>query len=185
MNMKTVQTGLEREIYRSAKEYHDSTKTMDKMKHTLPYITNLGFAIELYIKCMNVTTEILSNDPAGANLVSSVSIPAGGGVAIDRIGHVKVHTRVTKKDTHSLVKMFKKHDELLKENAINEYRDCYQSDLIVDLETVGSPFSYWRYHFENERSHTGFALLEKLADFFETFSDKQEMQIKLIPVVAE
>ncbi|GGB18244.1 hypothetical protein [Agarivorans gilvus] len=184
MNKKIVQTGLEREIYRSAKEYHDSTKVMDKMKHTLPYITNLGFAIELYIKCMNVTTETLPNNPASKNLVSSVSIPAGGGVVIDRIGNMKIHTRL-KKDTHSLIKMFQKHEEPLKLNAINEYRECFKSDLIVDLETVGSPFSYWRYHFENEHSHTGFALLEKLADFFEMFANKQNMKITLVPVEAE
>ncbi|MBR9915858.1 MAG: hypothetical protein GYB32_13740 [Algicola sp.] len=178
-----MQTGLDRAIYDAAKQYHRAAQLLDKLHHTLPYLTNLGFAIELYIKCMDVTTETRLDAPAGANLMSSVSIPAGGGVAIDRVvGKSKVKAVLRKGNTHSLIRMFNRHEEYLKESAANEYQEKYQSNLVDDLTTIGSPFTYWRYYYENESSHTGFRLLENLAEFFLEFADKQDMQIKSVPI---
>ena len=186
MARKIVQTGLDRAIYDAAKQYHLAAHLLDKLDHSLPYLTNLGFAIELYIKCMDVTTETRLDAPAVANLMSKVSIPAGGGVAIDQVaGKSKVKAVLRKGNTHSLIRMFNRHKEYIKEKAANEYQEKYRSSLVNDLTTIGSPFTYWRYYYENESSHTGFLLLENLAEFFMEFAGKQDMRITVVPIESD
>lgn len=121
-----------------------------------PYITNIAFAIEVFIKCLHVKKRFKP----------STESPHLLDVDADWV-------RAKGRNSHSVAAVFDKLPEQIKWLASSVYAEKYQRILIQDLEEVGTAFADYRYQYENMGMMTiSLDVLNDVAVFFKTLGEQ-------------
>ncbi|PCJ29951.1 MAG: hypothetical protein COA90_10800 [Gammaproteobacteria bacterium] len=140
-------------IYLTACKYLRAANYIPNNDRGAPYLVNLAFSIELFIKCLDVTEKTIFNDQHPFNLIEYTQT---------------INTRIR---GHSLLDMFNKLPSKLIELATAIYNKNYQRCLDEDLKEIENTFVDWRYAFEKQHISSDSLLLEELAIFFKEFAE--------------
>ncbi|MCJ0884013.1 hypothetical protein MTR11_20245 [Vibrio sp. CCB-PB317] len=135
-------------------KYYRAAHYIPESDRGAPYYTNLSFAIELFIKCFDVTTERHFKPEPPYPLIK---------------WEQKIHARTR---GHSLLEMFKRLPEPLKTKINIQYCDLYGLTFVDELGCIENVFVEWRYVFEKQEATLSLTSLERAADFLKEFIEQ-------------
>ncbi|UTW04619.1 hypothetical protein KDX31_06335 [Amphritea atlantica] len=153
MPIETEHRGIDGYIYLTACKYYRAAGYIPSEDRGAPYYVNLAFAIELFIKCLDVTTKTVFESEAPFQMISHEQ---------------KIHARVR---GHSLKGMFESLPEETRNSIAQAYVTTAGSNILDDLEQIKDVFVDWRYHFEQVEISIPIDVLEKISGFLKDYID--------------
>jgi hypothetical protein len=142
--------GCDFQIWHHGQEFYRAAAVLKETKNiSAPYYICLSFSIELFIKCLDTTTEYKS--------ASNVKL--------------SVHTRSRQ---HSLSDLFSQLPDEMKSDCEKKYSKMHTRSLAKDVEHISDVFVKYRYQYEdiNEKKQRVLcvSVLEDVGAFFDEYS---------------
>ena len=139
-------------IWLHGQEFYRAAAILREAKNTsAPYLICLSFSIELFIKCLDTTTEYIS--------ASNVKL--------------SVHARSSQ---HLLSDLFNQLPEEMKSDCEKKYSEMHTRSLAKDMEHISDVFVKYRYQYEdvneNKQRILCVSVLGDVGAFFYKYSTK-------------
>ncbi len=151
---KIINKGIDPFIYMDATEFHDTAELIKGGNKTRALIVNYAFSIELYIKCLFVTTEF--------NLIDKPGYP-----------NYKRSIKTLRDPKHDLLKLFEKLPISDQSEISNLYSNKYQAKISEHLNEIKGDFIKWRYAFEKQQLSSCTSALEQISDTLKEYIENQ------------
>ncbi|GAA0790292.1 hypothetical protein [Marinobacterium sediminicola] len=145
--------GIDGYIFLTACKYYRAANYIPKSDRGAPYYVNLAFAIELFIKCLDVSTKTIFESELPFQMIEHEQT---------------IHARIR---GHSLKGMYESLPEQMKEHIAECYLEATNNNILDDLEEIKNVFVEWRYHFEQQSISVSVGILERIAEFFKGYID--------------
>lgn len=124
-----IYRGCDFQVWRHGQEFYRAADVLRETKNiSAPYYICLAFSIELFIKCLDTTTEYKS--------ASNVKL--------------FVHARSRQ---HSLSELFSQLPEGIKSDCEKKYAEKHAKSLVKDIEHISGVFVKYRYMYEGLNDH--------------------------------
>lgn len=149
-----IVNGIDPLIYRTANKFYLTAKGLDR-SFTEPFVVNLSFSIELYLKCLSTTTTYSKKQ--------NTDLPI-----LDR----KLRTIYG----HEFDVIFNKLPPMDQENLSSQYFEKHGAQLKLDLTEIKNAFIEYRYSFEKNSLSINLTLLNQIADFLKEYIESEMKQ---------
>lgn len=143
--------GINPFVYLIANKFYETAKIVDK-KFTEPFIVNLSFSIELYLKCLN-TKSIYSKKKSNNLPILSHKLKTIRG--------------------HEYNKIFDKLKSIDQTTLTFKYLEKYHTDFRNDLVEIKNAFIEYRYSFEKNKLTISLSILNRVADFIKEYIENE------------
>ncbi|EPE2651054.1 hypothetical protein ACSG7X_002779 [Vibrio fluvialis] len=152
-------TGFGMSVYKVGEQFYETAEKIGNAPYPYAYIVNMSFAIELFIKSLNVTHKAsFKEDNPWAESYEMI-----------------VHTKDRR---HSLLNLFNNLPEKIQDSLKRQYIIRYNIELIDDLVQIKDAFLDYRYIYEKDGHFINLGALSRVALFFKTFIESVFLGIK-------
>ncbi|KYG75882.1 MULTISPECIES: hypothetical protein [Roseivirga] len=151
---KIKSRGIDPMIYLDATEFYETAELIQEENKTRALIVNYAFSIELYIKCLFVTTEF--------NL-------------IDKPGYPEYERSIStiRDNKHDLLKLFKKLPDADQSEISKLYSHKYKNEISEHLDEIKGDFIKWRYAYEKDQLVSSTGALKQISRTLKEYIESQ------------
>jgi len=151
--------GFGMSVYKVGEQFYETAEKIGNAPYPYAYIVNMSFAIELFIKSLNVTHKAsFKEDNSWAESYEMI-----------------VHTKDRR---HSLINLFNNLPEKTQDGLKRQYLLGSNIELLDDLEQIKDAFLDYRYIYEKDSHSINIGALSRVASFFKKFIESVFLGIK-------
>ncbi|WP_186755959.1 hypothetical protein [Echinicola salinicaeni] len=155
---KKIKTrGIDPMIYLDATEFYETAELIQEENKTRALIVNYAFSIELYIKCLFVTTEF--------NLIDKPGYP-----------EYKRSISTIRDNKHDLLELFKKLPDADQSEIAKLYSHKYKSEISEHLDEIKGDFIKWRYAYEKDQLVSSTGALKQISRILKVRCMKENIE---------
>lgn len=157
-NKKLKYQGIDGYIYQTACKYLRAANYIPDHDRGAPYYVNLAFSIELFLKSLNVTTELEFEPSPPFKMVNREMV---------------IHGKIKGFGGHSLLDIFKTLPQEIKDSSEAEYAQTHNVSIYKELDGIKNVFVEWRYLFEKDHICIPHDSINNVASFLKGFVERQ------------